>query len=403
MQGCAGQERLTPMPVYRTGDGRWRYRETVRRSDRTWKRVSGCAPKHVNTKVAAQEALLDHIGRILHPDRAPKPKEEAPTLAEFVPTYMLSVERNNKGSTFDGKEMLFRVHLLPALGRKRLDEIDYATIEDLKIRLAETLTQNVSRKKDGRPGTRKERRYLSNKTINNILSVLRHVLRVAKKRGLVATVPEIEPYRVMEPETDFLSFVEADRLLVGAAHLGEWRTMILVGLRTGLRFGELIALRWEDVDLVAGKLNVRKSIVKGREGDPKGRKSREVPLGDDVLQALKKHRHLRGLRVFCDDDGKVLRTPKSRWELEKACKKAGLRLVGWHSLRHSFASHLVMRGVSIVTVQRLLGHVDIKTTMRYAHLSPEVSREAVRRLDGGVVLYDQADGLDKNLPKSASA
>ena len=163
--------------------------------------------------------------------------------------------------------------------------------------------------------------------------------------------------------------------------------MILVGLRTGLRFGELIALRWEDVDLVAGRLMVRKSIVKGREGDPKGRKSREVPLGDDVLQALKKHRHLRGPRVFCDDDGKVLRTPKSRWELEKACKKAGLRLVGWHTLRHSFASHLVTRGVSIVTVQRLLGHVDIKTTMRYAHLSPDVARDAVWRLDGGVVLY----------------
>ena len=80
------------MPVKQAKDGRWRYRETVRRPDRTWKRVSGCAPKHVNTKVAAQQALLEHIERILYPDRAPKPKEEAPTLAEFAPTSPIAQE-----------------------------------------------------------------------------------------------------------------------------------------------------------------------------------------------------------------------------------------------------------------------------------------------------------------------
>jgi len=383
------------MPVFRSNDGRWRYREVVRSpGSATRERISGTAPKHVNTKVAAQQAMLDHVERILHPERAPKPKEEAPTLAEFAPTYMESVERKNKLSTFAAKEMLLRMHLLPALGDQPLDAIDYAAIEDLKIALAKTATQNVSRKKDGKPGTRKATKHLSNKSINNALTVLRHVLKVAKKRGLIATVPEIEAYRVPEPDTDFLSFEEADRLVAAAHDMGEWRTMIVVGLRTGLRFGELIALRWEDVDLVAGKLTVKKSIVKGTEGEPKGRRSREVPLGDEVLKAIKEHRHLRGPRVFCDADGAVLRTPKSRWELERACKRAGLRLVGWHSLRHSFASHLVMRGVSIVIVQRLLGHVDIKTTMRYAHLSPDVTREAVRRLDDA--------GRGKNLPRTGT-
>ena len=381
------------MPVYRSNDGRWRYREVVRKLDGSRERISGTARKHVNTKVGAQQAMLEHIERVLHPERVAKPKEESPTLKEFAPTYLESVERKNKLSTYDAKEMMLRMHLVPALGRKTLDEIDYATIEDLKINLAKTPTQNVSRKKDGKPGTRKETKYLSNKSINNVLTLLRHMLKVAKKRGLISTVPEVEAYRVLEPDTDFLSFEEADRLLEGARDLGEWRTMIVVALRTGLRFGELLALRWEDVDLVAGKLTVKKSIVKGMEGEPKGRKSREVPLGDEVLRALKQHRHLRGPRVFCDEDGAVLRGPKSRWELERACKRAGLRLVGWHTLRHSFASHLVMRGVSIVTVQRLLGHVDIHTTMRYAHLSPDVAREAVQRLDGGF-------GRGKNVPKT---
>lgn len=72
-----------------------------------------------------------------------------------------------------------------------------------------------------------------------------------------------------------------------------------------------------------------------------------------------------------------------RWPLRRACRKAGLREIGWHGLRHSFASQLVMAGVSLKTVQELLGHKSIKTTMVYAHLAPVVKNEAVALLDGG--------------------
>jgi len=72
MQGHGDSERLT-MPIRRGSDGRWRYREMVQKPDGTRDRISGCAPKHVNTKVAAQQALLEHIERFLHPERVPKP------------------------------------------------------------------------------------------------------------------------------------------------------------------------------------------------------------------------------------------------------------------------------------------------------------------------------------------
>jgi integrase len=77
----------------------------------------------------------------------------------------------------------------------------------------------------------------------------------------------------------------------------------------------------------------------------------------------------------------MLTHAQTRWPLKRALKSAGLRQIGWHSLRHSFASHLVVRGAPIQSVQELLGHSSIEMTMRYAHLSPDVRRDAAKLLD----------------------
>jgi site-specific recombinase XerD len=103
-------------------------------------------------------------------------------------------------------------------------------------------------------------------------------------------------------------------------------------------------------------------------------------LSDHALVSLKRHRHLRGELVFCGMDGKAL-AKGVQVPLWRACKRAGLRRIGWHVLRHTFASHLVMRGVPFKAVQELLGHATIEMTMRYAHLSPSARRDAVQALD----------------------
>lgn len=134
-------------------------------------------------------------------------------------------------------------------------------------------------------------------------------------------------------------------------------------------------------DLVAGHLLVKWNVWRGHFGTPKGGRSREVPLNAVALQALKAHRHLRRAFVFCDATGAYLKNDTCRNAILRASKRAGLRPIGWHVLRHTFASHLVERGVPLKAVQELLGHATLEMTMRYAH-SSDVKKDAVRALEG---------------------
>ena len=126
---------------------------------------------------------------------------------------------------------------------------------------------------------------------------------------------------------------------------------------------------------------VRRAVARGIIGTPKSGKPREVPLSGDAVKALKACSHLKGELIFGGEGGEMLTKNGTKHPLWRACKRAGLRLVGWHCLRHTFASHLAMRGVPLISVQQMLGHSTIEMTMRYAHLAPAVNRQAVDLLD----------------------
>jgi site-specific recombinase XerD len=100
-----------------------------------------------------------------------------------------------------------------------------------------------------------------------------------------------------------------------------------------------------------------------------------------MVQELKLHRHLNGELVFCRADGSMYTRDAIKRVLPFTCKRAGLRHVQWHVLRHSFASQLVMAGVSLKVVQELMGHATLEMTMRYAHLAPSMHVDAVAKLD----------------------
>lgn len=291
----------------------------------------------------------------------------APTFAEFEKQFMIFSKTNNKPSTVYAKEWMMRVHLVPYFGSMRLDQIGPADIEDYK---AKKLEEGCEKK-----------------SINNHITTVRKLLNLALEWGVVEKVAKVKAFRLKTnfiTEEMFLGFEEAERFMKAAPV--EWLAFLITAIKTGLRLGELLALKWEDLDLVSGQLVVRRTMWKGQEGPPKGGKNRIVPLSDEAIATLRAHRAktmLKSAYVFCDGAGDRLTHSMLKDLVPKTCLKAGLaKRITTHGLRHSFASHLVMRGVSLKAVQELLGHESIEMTLRYSHLSPDVKRDAVKLLDG---------------------
>ena len=114
---------------------------------------------------------------------------------------------------------------------------------------------------------------------------------------------------------------------------------------------------------------------------PKGGRLRYVPLTARLTQALRDHRHLRGPRVVCRPDGSALSQWMVRDHVERAAQRGGLAIAGVHRLRHTFCSHLAMRGAPARAIQELAGHQELSTTQRYMHLSPATLETAIRLLE----------------------
>jgi len=147
----------------------------------------------------------------------------------------------------------------------------------------------------------------------------------------------------------------------------------------GLRREELFYLRWEDLNLRTKEL----TVASRREHHTKNYESRRIPMNETLVKALRQHKRdhivVGSLYVFANREGKPYRD--LRESLDKAAQKAGIGdSVKLHQLRHAFCSHALMQGIDPRTVQKWMGHKDLKTTLRYAHVSPAHERKAIQKL-----------------------
>ena len=143
----------------------------------------------------------------------------------------------------------------------------------------------------------------------------------------------------------------------------------------------MIALEWGDVDLNTRQLCVQRSERRGHVTVPKGGRLRHVPLTVRLAATLREHRHLRGARVLYHPDGSGLSQDIVGDHVRRAARRAQVPVSGAHRLRHTFCSHLAMRGAPARAIQELAGHQDLSTTQRYMHRSPSAIKDAIRLLD----------------------
>jgi integrase len=207
---------------------------------------------------------------------------------------------------------------------------------------------------------------------------------VSGLRSIVLTRLLVDTLALVAAMVDALLASKAShRLVRERTHL-----IVLLGREAGLRCGEMIALEWTDVDLVNRQLTVSRSDWNGQVTTPKGGPPRHVPLTKRLAAALSEHRHLRSTRVLCQDDTESLTRQIVQTRAKRAARRAGVMRGstksgggGVHILRHTFCSHLAMRGAPARAIQELAGHADLSMTQRYMHLSPAALDAAIRLLE----------------------
>jgi len=255
----------------------------------------------------------------------------------------LDYAKNNKRSWKRDQQSIN--HFLKHFKNKTLQQIHPLIIEKYKS----------DRKKEVKPAT-----------INRDLATLRNMLNKAVDWGMIESSPfrGVKLFKVSNINLRIISNDEFN-LLYESSPL-DLKPVILSAITTGMRLGELLSLKWNDINLNDGYITVR---------DSKNYEGRTIPINTTLLKVLS------DLKKY-SENGYVFRYRKSierTWT--KALKISGIAHCRFHDLRHTFASRLVMAGTDLVTVKQLLGHKRIETTMRYSHPTPEHKRNAVESLN----------------------
>ncbi|MEI9936271.1 MAG: site-specific integrase [Pseudomonadota bacterium] len=243
----------------------------------------------------------------------------------------------------------------------------------------------------------RDRDQLSPKTIGNLLTLLISMLNVAKDLSWIVALPRIRKPQVRLCDADFAFLRTEDevaRLLLAAHEEGEIvHALYATAIYTGMRKGELAALHWDDVDFERRLITVQRSF----DGPTKAGDVRHVPIVNALLPCLRAWRLRTSNDLLFSNEVGSMRDPASRIfqetlhrvlnraEFPRVSRAGKLRwYITFHGLRHTFASHWVMRSGELFKLQKILGHKSVQMTMRYAHLAPEAFSEDWDRFGGAV-------------------
>src|ERR687885_1253717 len=360
--------------ITRRKDGRCEARYYVPTVNGTKRKVIyGKTQAEVRDKLT--KALSDRIDGIVYDD-------ENMTVGEYLDVWLKgSVQGSVRRSTYDRDTNLVNNHIKPILGGLKLKKFNSAHVQSFyRDRLDKGLSAS---------------------TVHKLHDILRRGLAQAAKWHLVQrnVADTVKPPRPAPTEISALSAAETRRLLE-AADGDRLEALYVLAVHTGMRQGELLALRWQDVDMENAVVSVRRTVTRsgGRVafGEPKTKKSRRsIRLTPQAVEALRRHlkRQLQDIEILGDryqDQGLVFTTdtgaPINPSNLRQRSfapllKRAGLPHMRFHDLRHTCATLLLSRGVHPKFVQEPLGHATIAITLdTYSHVMPSMGDATARAM-----------------------
>jgi integrase len=343
-----------------------------------WHTADG--PKPNSSYLTPKEARAQLRGLLEH-DAAKRPtprsSQGAPmTFADAAQAWLLHGERkrNLKRSTLKDYRQVLDAYLLPARSDGERTDTRYGRARFASSALPDITPAAVKAWYDALPYGR---------TSEKLLMVVRAIFAHARSRGWIERDPtasvERQPVRY-SGDYDFYSREEIDALVRAAASEQD-AAIFLTASMTGLRRGELVALRWRDVDFPGQAIRVRANYSFGELVTPKSGKVRSVPMVPEVAQVLARLSQRERFTgdtdpVFAGSTGGHLDASALRRRYAAAAGRAGLRPLPFHSLRHYFGSMAVNRA-SLVQVQEWMGHSEIQTTARYLHAKSQADDAAL--------------------------
>jgi integrase len=367
-------------------DGRWMGRYTVQTAGGPKQRaVYGKTRKEAAEKLT--KAMVDRDGGLVF-------DAENLTMGEYLDRWLKSaVHGSVRQSTYDRYEIAVRVHIRPALGRIKLSRLSPSHLAGFyQHRLAAGFAPA---------------------SVNKLHVTLHKALGQAVKWNMIPRniCESVNPPRPAPEEMRTLCAEETRRLLE-AARGDRLEALYVLAVHTGMRQGELLGLKWQDVDLKAGTVQVRRTLTKSGTslllGEPKTAKGRrKIKLTAEATAALRVHRKRQlegsvqraglwkdhGL-VFASESGTLINPTNLRMRsFASLLKRAGLPKIRFHDLRHTCATLLLGRGVHAKFVQELLGHANITITLdTYSHVLPGMGDQTARAMEDALDKEDSADG-----------
>lgn len=313
----------------------------------------------------AERALASRKGEIVQGKFSLEKIKPTPYFEDFSEEYLEWAKVNHR--SWERMDQWCIKKLKGFLGRRRLGEITTWLIEKYK-----------AQRKD----------EVASATINRDLSVLSSMLSRAIEWGRLIDHPmkggRVKKFREESLKERILSEEEEGTLISVCS--GWFKDMVIVALDTGMRLSELMNLKWEEVDFNRGEVAVRNT---------KSGKDRRIPLTERVMSVLKERRENNGTIEYVFPRAKGKQPWRVRSAFVRACEKASIKGLRFHDLRHTCATRLVTGGVDLATVQKFIGHQDVRMTLRYSHPSSEEMKKAVRVLEEKAGSSQQMDTIEK--------